>query len=99
MKDKIIYFWLDILEFFGNIEMRIKHKINKKYFDNLTKEDIPEDTFYCYGGCRFNSKYCPFMDYSIIAKSKYCHYIKSGISDMILYDDCKICGENEPTEE
>ena len=29
MKDKLYYLWLDLLEFLGNIEMRIKYFLNK----------------------------------------------------------------------
>ena len=28
MKDKLYYLWLDLLEFLGNIEMRIKYFLN-----------------------------------------------------------------------
>ncbi len=95
IKDRLIWFWLDLREFLGNIEMRIKYLLNLKYFKSLSEKDIPNDTFYCYGGCRFNALGCPFMDYSKIAGSKYCHYIKGGIYDACLYDSCKICGTNE----
>ena len=100
MKDKLYYLWLDLLEFLGNIEMRIKYFLNIKYYSSLSKEDIPKDTFYCYDGCRCQSNNgCPYMDYSTIADSKYCHYVKDGIYDCLLYDWCKICGVSEFTEE
>ena len=77
MNDKLYYLWLDLLEFLGNIEMRIKYFLNKKYYSSLSEEDIPKDTFYCYDGCRCQSNNgCPYMDYSTIADSKYCHYVK-----------------------
>ena len=95
IKDRLIWFWLDLIEFLGNIEMRIKYLLNLKYFKSLSEKDIPNDTFYCYGGCRICGEFCPFMDYSVIAKSKYCHYVKGGIGDELLYDSCKICGMNE----
>ena len=87
IKDMLIWFWLDLREFFGNIEMKIKYLLNLKYFKSLSEKDIPNDTFYCYGGCRFNSLCCPFMDYSKIAGSKYCHYIKGGIYIKEVYVD------------
>ena len=100
MKDKLYYLWLDLLEFLGNIEMRIKYFLNIKYYSSLSEEDIPKDTFYCYDGCRCQSNNgCPYMDYSTIADSKYCHYVKGGIYDCLLYDWCKICGVSEFTEE
>lgn len=93
--NNISCFWLDIREFFGNIEMWIKYQIDKKFYEGLSKEDIPKDTFYCYDGCRCMGETCPYMDYSVIAGSKYCHYVKGGIYDLLLYDDCKICGISE----
>lgn len=30
MKNKLYFLWLDLLEFLGNIEMRIKYFLNKK---------------------------------------------------------------------
>lgn len=99
LRNKIIFLGIDFCDFLGNIEMRIKHFLNKDFYKNLSEDDIPNNTFYCYGGCRFNSKYCPFMDFSIIAKSKYCHYVKGGLGDPLLYDSCKICGIKELEEE
>lgn len=87
--------WLDALEFIGNIEMKIKHFLNKDYYNSLSEKDIPDDTFYCYSGCRICGKMCPYMDYSEIAHSRYCHYVKDGIGDILLYDSCKICGIKE----
>lgn len=96
MKRKLYYLWLDFIEFLGNIEMRIKYFLDKKYYSSLSENDIPENTFYCYSGCRCqNDNGCPYMDYSTIANSKYCHYIKGGIYDILLYDECKICGVSE----
>lgn len=98
MKEEIIYFWLDILDFFGNIEMKIKHFIHKKYYNSLSEKDIPKKTFYCYSGCRCFGDMCPYMDFSIIADSKYCHYVKGGLNEPLLWDDCKICGISEYEE-
>ena len=97
--NKVYFFLLDILEFFGKIEMKIKHLLNRNLYKSLSENNIPPNTFYCYSGCRYNLNICPFMDYSIIAGSKYCHFIEGGIYDPLLYDDCKICGINELDEE
>lgn len=97
--NKIYFFLLDILEFFGKIEMKIKYLLNRDLYKSLSENNIPPNTFYCYSGCRYNPDICPFMDYSIIARSKYCHFIKDGIYDPLLYDDCKICGIKELEEE
>ena len=100
MKDKLYYLWMGFIEFLGNIEMRIKYSINKKYYSSLSEDDIPKDTFYCYSGCRCQTDNgCPYMDYSIIAGSPYCHYVEGGIYDIFLYDECKICGVSEDIEE
>lgn len=96
MKNKLYYLWLDFVEFLGNIEMRIKYFFDKKYYSSLSENDIPKDTFYCYSGCRCQTdNSCPYMDYSAIADSRYCHYVKGGIYDTLLYDECKICGVSE----
>ena len=70
--NKVYFFLLDILEFFGKIEMKIKHLLNRNLYKSLSENNIPPNTFYCYSGCRYNLNICPFMDYSIIAGSKYC---------------------------
>lgn len=100
MKNKLYYLWLDFVEFLGNIEMRIKYFLDKKYYSSLSEEDIPKNTFYCYSGCRCQTDNgCPYMDYSTIANSPYCHYVKGGIYDVCLYDECKICGISENEKE
>lgn len=89
------YFAMDIMDFLGRIEMKIKYLLNKDFYNSLSEKDIPENTFYCYSGCRICGEMCPYMDYSRIAKSRYCHYVKGGIGDLLLYDSCKICGIKE----
>lgn len=93
---------------FGNIEMTIKRLIKHKFYKNLSEKDIPENTFYCYGGCRacpLSYNCCPYFDrsvlYALITGSDYnayCHYCKFGFDDL-LSDQCKICGISEYYEE
>jgi hypothetical protein len=94
LKTKIRWFILDILEFLGKIEMKIKYLFHFKYFNSLSKDDIPKDTFYCYDGCRMYGERCPYLDYSTIYKELYCHYAKK-FDFPLLTDECKICGVSE----
>jgi len=87
---------------FGKIEMCLVRVLNNDYFEDLSIEDIPKDTFYCYSGCRCCGFPCPYSDYSRAVEfildygsSKYCHYAKNEFGDALLYDQCKICGVSE----
>lgn len=93
LRGKLFYLKLDILEFLARIEMKIKYNLHKKYYDSLTEDDIPKDTFYCYSGCRIIGDRCPYLDYSKIFKSNYCHYDDN--FDVLLNDECKMCGISE----
>lgn len=101
MKRRLILLWFDFVIFLSNIEMRFKYWRNRIYFNHVNEDWIPHNTFYCYEGCRIYGEYCPYMDYPVIFKiltgrwGKYCHYVKGGLDDALLYDDCKICGVNE----
>jgi hypothetical protein len=94
IKDKITWFWLDVIEFIAKIEMRIKYLLHFKYFKSLSKDDIPKDTFYCYSGCRMYGGRCPYLDYSKINRQCYCHY-EHKFDFPLLDDECKICGISE----
>lgn len=85
--------------FFRGFNVRRKHTIN----------DIPKGD-YCYSTlkapCEENHwihhiKRCPFFDYNPLAMDHsygYCHHIKAGDwqynGTMLLWDQCKCCGEN-----
>ena len=97
-KDNIYFLWLDILEFLGITEMRIKYFLNLKYYKSLSTKDIPKNTFYCYSGCRMYGKRCPYLDYSKIYNESYCHF-KSKFDFPLLTDECKICGISEGINE
>ena len=77
--------------------MRFERFIHKRHYDSLTENDIPKDTFYCYDGCRCLGVVCPFLDHSRICGMNYCHYIQD--FDVLLDDQCKMCGLNEPFDE
>ena len=102
---KLLLLWDDFCIFLANIEMWVVRKLHPEYFLNLSEEDIPKNTFYCYGGCRCLGEKCPYMDYPLIYKllaghtGKYCHYVKGGLDDCLLWDDCKICGIHEPGDD
>ena len=93
-KDKIIWFWLDVVEFIAKIEMNIRYLLKLNYYKSKTSNNIPKDTFYCYEGCRIYGARCPYLDYSKINKENYCHYEKS-FGFPLLNDECKICGISE----
>ena len=101
MKNKLIWLWYDFVKLLGNMEMWVVRKLNPEYFLGLSEDDIPKDTFYCYDSCRLLGLTCPYMDSPLIYKilmghrGKYCHYVKGGLDDALLYDSCKICGVSE----
>lgn len=94
---RLDFILLDIREYFGKIEMKIKRLLNKKFYDSLSENDIPKDTFYCYQGCRMLGLVCPYLDRSFIYNSNYCHYMED--FDILLDDQCKLCGISEIGEE
>ena len=94
LKTRLSWFKLDVLDFLGKIEMIIKYLFHLKYYKSLTEKDIPQNTFYCYNGCRIYGGRCPFLDYSKINKLYYCHYERK-FDFPLLDDECKICGISE----
>ena len=94
---RLDFILLDIREYFGKIEMKIKRLLNKKFYDSLSENDIPKDTFYCYQGCRMRGLVCPYLDRSFIYNRFYCHYIED--FDILLDDQCKLCGISEIGDE
>ena len=96
--NRLSYLWLDLLEFLGKIEMKIKHFLNRKFYNSISENDIPKDTFYCYSGCRIMPiDICPYWDCSVIYHGHYCHYIED--FDCLLDDQCKMCGISEVDDE
>ena len=98
IKHKLIYLKLDILEFLGNIEMFIKRLTHRTFYNSLSIDDIPKNTFYCYDGCRLIGLRCPYFDRSVICGDRYCHYTKT-FDFSLLNDECKICGISEGLED
>ena len=87
----------------SHIEMFFKRIIKRNYYKDLNEEYIPDNTLYCYSGTKRQGA-CPYLDYPKTYKlirgcnRAYCHYIKGGMEDYLLYDQCKICGINEEEE-
>lgn len=97
IKEKLYDLWIDFVDALARIEMRIKYLCNKKFYEQFSEDDIPKKTFYCYEGCRMMGFNCPFLDWSFINQTFYCHYVHK-FDFTLLSDQCKICGIGEDIE-